>query len=64
MNRYFLNGSQVAEKNAKLFVERRLFEHGYDPVEIRDLWEQACQVDGEEFRDSLIDFGIEIIVTH
>lgn len=64
MNRYFYNGVQVAEKKAKVYVEKVLFEHGYDPVEIRDLWEQANEVDGEEFRDSLIDVGIEIVITH
>ena len=64
MNRHFLNGFQIPEKKAKTHVERVLFEHGYDPVEIRDIWEQANEANGEEFRDSLIDIGIEIVITH
>ena len=63
-NRYFYNGSQVSEKVAKGLFERGANQAGYDTQEVRDIWEQACEATGEEFRDMLVDFSIEIQITH
>lgn len=64
MNKHYLNGKGISENKARCVVERCMMEQGYDPVEIRDIWEQANGYDGEEFRDMLFDFGVEIIITH
>lgn len=60
--RYFYNNVQVSEKVAKGLFERGAGLAGYEPHEVRDIWEQASE--HQDHRDTLNHFGIELQITH
>ena len=62
--RFFCNGLQGTKDSVRALFARFALAQGYTSQEVRDIWDQACEPAGEEFRDVLLEFGVEIQITH
>lgn len=59
---YLNNGEEISREAALQHLRAAAFQQGYAPGEIDDIFESAEQASGEEFRDELLDYGIEVII--
>jgi len=59
---YLNNGEEISREAALQHANTASFWKGYEPGEMADIFESAEQPSGEEFRDQLLDFGIEVII--
>lgn len=59
---YLNNGEEIDREAALQHVRTAAFWQGAEPGEMDDIFEAAEAPDGDEFRDELLDFGIEVII--
>lgn len=59
---YLNDGNEISRDAALDHVRISAFWKGMELGEMDDIFEAAEAPDGEEFRDELLDFGIEVII--